>query len=277
MTRSMMTLLPAFLCFVYFCGGVPFYWLHQRRVGRAREPRIEARRRSLVIPKFLIYYLLWLIAPIERGLVRRRVSPNALTTVGLGLAVAAAAAVARGWLDVGGWLYLFVGIVDLFDGRVARATGRASAAGAFYDSVLDCYAECALFVGLLAYYRDTWVAAPVLAALLGSLLVSYVRSRAEAFDAAAVAARGAMQRPERIFLLGVSMAAAPFVAARTEHAARPLFWVAVAAVTLLAVATNFTALSRTVAVFRSLGARDSAPPRVVALDDGLARASEYGQ
>jgi CDP-diacylglycerol--glycerol-3-phosphate 3-phosphatidyltransferase len=257
MTRSLITLVPAFLCFVYFCGGVPFYWLHQRRAGVAREARIETRQRSVLIPKFLIYYLLWLIAPIEQAMIRRRVSPNALTTFGLVLALAAAALLARGWLDIGGWLYLFVGIVDLFDGRVARATARASRAGAFYDSVLDRYAECVIFVGLLVYYRDTWVSAAVLAGLVGSLLVSYVHSRAEAFAVAGIAGRGAMQRPERVFLLGVTMAAAPFVAARTEASARPMFWVAVGAVLLLAIASHATALSRTVVIFRALRAEDA--------------------
>ncbi|MCU1282543.1 MAG: CDP-alcohol phosphatidyltransferase [bacterium] len=172
---------------------------------------------------------------------------------------------ARGWFDVGGWLYLFVGIVDLFDGRVARATGRSSRAGAFYDSVVDRYSECAIFVGLGVYYRGSWIGAVVLAALLGSLMVSYVRSRAEAFGAAALAARGAMQRPERIFLLGVSLAASPFVAAQTEHTAHPTFFVAALATVVLAVTSHFTALSRALVVFRALGAEDRAAPPAVGL------------
>lgn len=252
MTRSLITLVPAALCFVYFFGGVPLYWLHRRRAGVALEARIEARRRSLLIPKWLIYYLLWVIAPVERALIRARVSPNALSSFGLALSLAAGVALARGWFDVGGWLYLFVGIVDLFDGRVARATGRSSRGGAFYDSVADRYSECAIFVGLAAYYRDSWIVAAVLAALIGSLMVSYVRSRAEAFGAAALAARGAMQRPERIFLLGVSLAASPFVVAHTEPPGHPRFYVAVSAILALAVASHFTALSRTIAVFRAL-------------------------
>src|SRR5262249_44996074 len=159
-------------------------------VGVAREPRIEKRRRSLLIPKWLIYYLLWVIGPVERALIRARVSPNALSSFGLVLSLAAGVALAAGWLDVGGWLYLFVGIVALFDGRVARATGRSSNAGAFWDSVADRYSECAIFIGLCAYYRDSWVIGIVLAALVGSLMVSYVRARAETFGAAALAARG---------------------------------------------------------------------------------------
>jgi phosphatidylglycerophosphate synthase len=253
MTRSTITLIPALLCFAYFCGGVPLYWRHRRRNGVMSEARIETRRRSLLIPKWLIYYLLWLMAPIEAALIRRRVSPNALSSLGLLLALGAGAALARGWLDVGGWLYLFVGIVDLFDGRVARATGRSSRAGAFYDSVADRYCECMIFTGLAIYYRGTWVSAFVIAALFGSLMVSYVRARAEAFGATELAARGAMQRPERIFLLGVALAASPFVATLSEPAAAaPTFFVAVAAIVILAVSSHLTALSRTLAVFRAL-------------------------
>ena len=264
MTRSMITLLPAFLCFAYFFGGVPVYWFHRRRAGVAREARIEARRPSLLIPKWLIYYLLWVIAPVESALIRWRISPNTLSSAGLLLSLVAGAALSRGWFDVGGWLYLFVGIVDLFDGRVARATGRSSRTGAFYDSVVDRYSECAIFIGLIAYYRGSWISMVVLAALFGSLMVSYVRSRAEAFGAAALAARGAMQRPERIFLLGVSLAASPFVASQTEHSAHPTFCVGVSAIVVLAVTSHFTALSRTFVVFHGLREEDRARAPMVA-------------
>jgi phosphatidylglycerophosphate synthase len=163
---------------------------------------------------------------------------------------------ARGWFDVGGWLYLFVGIVDIFDGRVARATGRSSRAGAFWDSVADRYSEIAVFVGLVAWYRGSWIVAVALAALLGSLMVSYVRARAEALGLAELAARGAMQRPERIFLLGVSLAASPFVAPE----------LAVVALLALAVSSHLTVASRAWAVFRALRARESVAPPAVTLE-----------
>jgi CDP-diacylglycerol--glycerol-3-phosphate 3-phosphatidyltransferase len=243
-TRSLLSLAPATACFVYFVGGVPFYFIHTRRMGVARESRVEARRRSLVVPRWLIYYLLWLVAPVEAALIRARVSPNALSAVGLLLSIAAGVALARGWFDVGGWLYLFVGIVDIFDGRVARALGRASPSGAFWDSVADRYAEAAAFAGLLAWYRDSWVAAVVLAALVGSLMVSYVRARAEALGAGDRAERGAMQRPERIFLLGVSLAASTFVAPE----------LAVAALIVLAASSHLTVASRAWDIFHGLEA-----------------------
>jgi phosphatidylinositol phosphate synthase len=259
--RSWITLLPALLCFAWFLGGVPVYWLHVRRFGARVEPRIEARRPSILIPKWLIYYLLWLIAPVEAALVRRRVSPNTLSTAGLVIALFAAAALAEGYFDLGGWLYLFVGIVDLFDGRVARATARVSRSGAFYDSVLDRYSECAVFCGLMLYYRGTWVVFAALCALFGSLMVSYVRAKAEELGVGKEAALGAMQRPERVFLLGTSLAASPFVAVRAESSPRPMFALAVAAILYLAVMSHFTAVFRTWVAFRALRSRAPGPPR----------------
>jgi phosphatidylglycerophosphate synthase len=258
MTRSTLTLLPAGLCFLYFVGGVPFYWLHTRRAGIVREPRIEARRPSALIPKWLIYYLLWAIAPVERVLIRRRVSPNQLSSLGLLCSIGAGALIWRGWFDGGGWLYLFAGILDLLDGRVARASGRVSRAGAFYDSVADRYAECAVFAGLIVWYGASWISAVAMLALFGSQMVSYVRARAEAMGAAGPALLGAMQRPERIFLLGIALAASPFFAAGDA--------IVVVAIAVLAVTCHATALSRTRAVFRALHEGDAfeAPPELAA-------------
>jgi CDP-diacylglycerol--glycerol-3-phosphate 3-phosphatidyltransferase len=229
------------ICFLYFVGGVPFYWLHLQRAEVRRESRIEARPPSVIFPKWFIYYLLWEIAPLESLLIRWRVSPNALTTVGCALSLAAAGLLALGHFGLGGWVYLFVGILDLFDGRVARATGRTSAAGAFYDSIVDRYSECAVFTGLFVYYRGSFVAVAVLLALIGSLMVSYSRARAEAAGITEASALGAMQRPERIFLLGVALAASSFSAA-----------LPVAALVTLAVISHVTALRRSWVVFRSL-------------------------
>jgi phosphatidylglycerophosphate synthase len=256
MSRAYVTLLPAIGCFVYFVGGVPVYWLKVRRAGFEREPRIEARRPSALIPKWLIYYLFWSLAPIERALIGRRVSPNLLSAVGLGLSLLAGVTLAGGWFDVGGWLYLFAGIVDLFDGRVARATGRVSNAGAFFDSILDRYAESCVLAGLLFWWRASWIASLVLLAWMGSLMVSYVRARGDALGVGEIAEHGAMQRPERIFLLGVALAASPFAEVGMPPGGRPLFVVAAAAVAVLAVTSHVTAVSRARLVFRALRATE---------------------
>ena len=66
-------------------------------------------------------------------------------------------ALAAGRFALGGWLYLFAGILDVLDGRIARARGLASKKGAALDSVLDRYSDSAVLVGLSWYYRDSWV------------------------------------------------------------------------------------------------------------------------
>ena len=243
-------LLPAVICFAYFLGGLPVFALATRRHGMPSDERVESRRSRL--PKWLAYYLLWSIGPLERGLVRARVNPNTLTLFGFALSLAAGAFVSHGFFSIGGWLYLFVGIVDIFDGRVARATGRVSRSGAFYDSVVDRYSECAIFVGLIIYYHQSWVMYVILGALVGSLMVSYTRARAEGLGATEDAKIGTMQRPERVLLLGVAMAASPFVAAAWERPVHPDFVVTVAAVLFLAASANLTAFLRFWAVFKHL-------------------------
>src|SRR5262245_36837185 len=82
-------LLPALICFAYFLGGLPVFALATRRHGMLRDERVESRQSRL--PKWLVYYLLWAIGPLERGLVRWRVRPNTLTFIGFALSFAAAA------------------------------------------------------------------------------------------------------------------------------------------------------------------------------------------
>src|SRR2546425_456115 len=104
----------------------------------------------------------------------------------------------------------FVAALCAFAGRVARATGRVTRSGAFIDSVADRYAELAVFGGLLYYYRlAPWVMAVVLAAGAGSLMVSYARARGESLGVEVKI--GTMQRPERLFYLGVVVAHSPLV------------------------------------------------------------------
>ena len=88
------------------------------------------------------------MGPIDRALIRYRVSPNLLTAFSVLLSFGAAVSLALGHFGRGGWLFLANGIVDIFDGRVARATQRTSDAGAYADSVADRVAEAAIFLGL---------------------------------------------------------------------------------------------------------------------------------
>ena len=204
-----------------FVLALPLFALHVRRHGLPKDPRIEGRQVGPLLGRWLMYYLLWLIAPIERLLVRLAVPPNLLTLGSLMLAAGAATALGFGWFGLGGWLYVFTGIFDILDGRVARAGGRATRGGAFLDSVADRWAEALVFSGLGWYYRGSWVLLLVLAALATSFMVSYARARGEALGAHAGDA-GAMQRPERILYVGVGTALSPLVSIVIDGGPHPL-------------------------------------------------------
>ena len=132
-------------------------------------------------------------------------TPNALTIIGSLLTACVGLLVAQGWFVAAGLCLWLFAATDTLDGALARATNRVSTFGAFLDSVCDRCAEAAVFLGVLWYY--TWTANPlgiVLAylALVGSLMVSYARARAEGVGLQA-AEVGWFQRPERIITLGI--------------------------------------------------------------------------
>jgi CDP-diacylglycerol---glycerol-3-phosphate 3-phosphatidyltransferase len=148
-----------------------------------------------------------------RFLGRLGFTPNALTIIGSILTGSVGLLVAQGWfLAAGVCLWLF-SATDMLDGALARATNRVSVFGAFLDSVCDRYAEAAVFLGLVWWYQTTANLPGVLLAylaLVGSLMVSYARARAEGVGLQA-AEIGWFQRPERIIALGLGLLAAEFI------------------------------------------------------------------
>ena len=127
------------------------------------------------------------------------VSPNMITGISTGISCAAAVCYATGCITGGGLLLLLSGFADTVDGTVARITHKTSRFGALLDSSLDRVAEFFIFFGLLIYFRHQWVIYAVMLALMGSIMVSYVKARAESLGA--VRTVGLMQRPERIIVL----------------------------------------------------------------------------
>jgi CDP-diacylglycerol--glycerol-3-phosphate 3-phosphatidyltransferase len=137
-------------------------------------------------------------------IVRRGVDPLILSPLGLLINLGAALAFSLGRLSVGGALVLAGGAFDLLDGPVARAAGKASDFGAFYDSCVDRCSDGAPLMGLLALYAQreaTTLVILVGLALLGTLLIPYARARAEALIERCDV--GIMERAERFLLLGM--------------------------------------------------------------------------
>jgi CDP-diacylglycerol---glycerol-3-phosphate 3-phosphatidyltransferase len=136
-------------------------------------------------------------------LARTRLSPNAFTVIGLLLNIVVAVIIASGNLVLGGIMALVAGSFDMLDGAVARVTGKITRFGGFFDSTLDRYSEAVVYFGLLIYLMDieagTTAIALLFAAIVGSLMVSYARARAESADVDAEV--GLFARPERIIVL----------------------------------------------------------------------------
>jgi phosphatidylglycerophosphate synthase len=154
------------------------------------------------------------IHPLILGMHRAGITPNMVTTMGflLNLAVAVlfiyASQQDRYRFDLVGWggaLLLFAGLFDMMDGRLARVSGQSSKFGALYDSVLDRYSELFMFLGICYYLaQQNHIVSSLFAflAMIGSIMVSYVRARAEGLGIEC--SDGLMQRPERILLIGIS-------------------------------------------------------------------------
>ncbi len=144
--------------------------------------------------------------PVARGLARLGVSPNAVTFAGLAGAGISAYLISEGLFWAGGVVMLLAGILDLFDGALARATGQDSDFGALLDSVIDRVSEIVVLLGLLLFYtRNGSVEGSVLVYLAagGSIMVSYLRARSEGLGIECKV--GIMTRPERVAALGFGL------------------------------------------------------------------------
>jgi CDP-diacylglycerol---glycerol-3-phosphate 3-phosphatidyltransferase len=182
------------------------YALRAARFGRARGER----RGSALVPAWVVEAFSWALQAPVRALARRGVDPDVLTLLALACSLASLPLIAWGRLVQGALCVAAGGCLDVLDGRVARLRGRASAAGAVLDSVVDRLADAAPFAGLAVVYRGSalTVLAPV-AALTASSLVSYARAQADVHRLRLP--DGPMRRHERIAYLVLSLLLAPLV------------------------------------------------------------------
>ena len=127
------------------------------------------------------------------------VSPNAVTLLGLPLSIGAGLSFADGRFVLGGIFLAMVGLCDTLDGELSRRTGKAGVLGAFLDSVVDRLSESFMLVGLYWFYRDSWFGLLAVSALVFSLMVSYVRARAEGVGRECRV--GFFERPVRVIVL----------------------------------------------------------------------------
>lgn len=180
-----------------------------------------------------------LIQPIARS----RVTPNMLTVVGLLLNVLTAVVIGGGYLFASGVLLLFAGIFDMADGALARVKDAASEWGDFLDATLDRLAEASVGLGLLWHAlvrHDDLQVGLIYSVVLGSVMISYARARAEVIDIDCGV--GIMARPERIVVLAVGL----ILAQATRETALTVI------LAVLCLSTYLTVGQRMVHVYRDL-------------------------
>lgn len=145
--------------------------------------------------------------PIGRGIAKAGITADMITASGVLISLGAAVAIGAGALSLGLLLLVLTAIPDLLDGAVAKASGRSSQRGAFFDSVADRFTDGALFAGVAYFYASTgeppWLVVLPMVAYMTAAVVSYIRAKADAlgYDAHV----GIVERAERIILLAVGL------------------------------------------------------------------------
>jgi CDP-diacylglycerol---glycerol-3-phosphate 3-phosphatidyltransferase len=170
-----------------------------------------------------------IIDPIASGLLKIGLTPNTITGIGFLLSCVSAYFISQGRFTIGGLILLFAGPLDVIDGSMARKIGPPTAYGSLIDSVTDRYSEFVVLGGLLFYYvniqNDIGILLVFLAAT-GSVLVSYVKARAEALGLNSK--MGILTRVERLIVMIACL----------------IFGVPMVALWIIAILANFTSIQR---------------------------------
>jgi len=167
-----------------------------------RVPGLQAARKSLAR---------YITGPVVRLLSRTPITPNTLTVCSLLIAIIAAVLVALEYFIAAGLVMLFASFFDILDGALARSTNRVTKFGGALDSSLDRLAEAVIFIGLMVVYagsQSIYGVALAGIALVSSLMVSYVRARAEGLGVDCQV--GIFTRAERIAVIVIGLLLARF-------------------------------------------------------------------
>ena len=201
-----------------------------------------------------------IIDPSVKLMAKLGVTPNMITTIGLvgnlfaaALFVYSAVCVPADDYAIVGWagfVIMFASLFDMVDGYLARTSNQTSTFGAFYDSVLDRYCELLTLSGICYYFMKhgyDFASVVTFLSLIGSIMVSYVRARAEGLDVECKV--GLMQRPERVVLTSIGAILCGVLADVVRDDFSPMWFLLVPQM-LIAVLANFTACVRILHVYK---------------------------
>ncbi len=252
----------AFVCFVTALASALVSMGAYAWRGRRRDVDVVAKGGQFLVGlgDFPMHWLMWAISPLVNASRSLGLDADFFSYTALVFGVASGPLIAAGRLELGGWAIVLSGIADALDGRIARLT-RTSDFGDFIDATFDRFVEASTFLGFAVYLRATAAGTLVAsAALVGALIVSYVRARGEVLGV--VCSGGLMQRGERAVLTALACFLDPPLSSALRVAPGTI---ALWTMTLIAVTTFPTAIYRTVWLGKRLRERDrdergSAPP-----------------
>lgn len=226
--------------------------------GRAHFARVDRQGASALLSKEMMEAFYWFLQPLGRLLVCCRITANGISWGSLGFAILAGCCLAFGHFGFGAAFATISAMMDSLDGLVARISGTASDAGEVLDAAVDRYAEFLFLGGLVVYYREIPVLMILsLLALLGSYMVSYSSAKAEALRVDVP--KGSMRRPERALYLILGAALSPVTIPwleATRELPIPIGHPMVAALCLVAVLANVSAIERLWAIAKEVRARE---------------------
>jgi phosphatidylglycerophosphate synthase len=236
-----------------------------------RAPDVAAVKHNQVLGRFLARYLVWLLGPIERRLLGK-VSPNVITVTSLLLCAVTGFVVACGELASAVTLYAIAGILDVLDGRIARLSGKQTKSGAMLDSVSDRWGELFVLTGYAWLLRGSPWMVGALAAVGGSMMVSYTRARAEGLGIHA--AGGIMQRAERIVMVGLGTLFAACVVPVDGIVVTPaVAWILGITLAGCGAASSATAINRFLIAYKGLQRLEAVPEAELAAPTETATAA----
>jgi phosphatidylglycerophosphate synthase len=227
--------------------------------GRVHFDRIERRGGSRLLGKGAMEFTYWCLEPAARLLVFIGTTPNQVSWASLGFGFLAGGYLAVGHFGLGAVFAMISGLLDSLDGMVARISGHASDAGEVLDAAVDRYVEFFFFSGLIIYYEEIPILQLLtLLALLGSFMVSYSTSKAEALGIDLPQA--SMRRPERAVYLtfGAALSAVtiPWLESAHSQLSAPPGYPMVIALGFVAGVANVSAVQRFWSIAKAIRMRE---------------------
>ncbi len=256
---SLLPLIITLECMVFLFTYFAFTWQRRKRT----EETLSRLHKSF-IGIFMIEFWYWITIPFLAFFKLIGFTPNKITSISIFLSFITGAIYATGYFSAAGWMLVISGTLDMLDGRLARETGTATKAGAFFDSCSDRYSDSFVFIGIAIYFlsknfsegngqfilsiSDYLSIILILALMLGTAAMSYVKARGEAVGVTTKS--GLMQRPERIMMLAIYSVLDPFIRIILGNYGINQDYCLIFILIIMAILINFSALVRMVDIFR---------------------------